>query len=110
MVGRVRHEPAELLRIGGCPVLVVPALPEAEPLVPRHVEQWRGAHSCGAEVWPLGDAGTNQQPAVRSAPHRELIAGRPAIGNELLGSGVEVIEDVLLALAHARAMPLLALL
>ena len=52
----------------------------------------------------------DEQSAVRAAGDRELLGRRPAVRDQLLGRGVEVVEDVLLVAEHPVAVPVLALL
>ena len=78
VIRRVTEQPAEFLRVGRSAELVVPRLAEPEQLVPDHVEQRCRAHRGGAQFRPLGHGGTDQQAAVGSAPHGQLLAGRPA--------------------------------
>jgi hypothetical protein len=47
-------------------------------------------------------------PAVGPALDRQVRSVRPAVSDQPLGRGDEVVEDVLLLLAHARFVPLLA--
>ena len=110
VVGRVAEQPAELLGVVGGAVLVVPGPAQPEQLVPDHVQQRRAADDGGGQVGPLGERRTDQQPAVGAAEHAELRRRRPALGDQVLAGGGEVVEHVLLVLAHAGAVPLLAVL
>ena len=60
------------------------------------------------EIGPLGHRRTHQQPAVRAAAEREALVGRQVLLDEPIRRRVEVIEDLLLVLAHAGAVPVLA--
>src|SRR6185295_16990948 len=64
----------------------------------------------GEEVRPLDDHGADEQAAVRGALDRQPLRPRVALPDEPLGGGDEVVEDVLLALQHAGAVPVLAVL
>src|SRR3712207_7973161 len=46
---------------------------------------------------------SDQQAAVGAAHHGQPVVRRPALGDQVLAGGGEVVEDVLLPLAHARA-------
>ena len=84
-----------------------------DPSAPRHdgISYFLVAmHSPGAEVRPLRDRGADEQAAVGPAPDGQLTACRPAVRDEFLGRGMEIIEHVLLPLAHAGPVPFLAFL
>ena len=110
VVRRVAEQPAELRRVVGVAVLLGPRHAEAEPLVADHVEQRRRAHDGREQVGPLRQGRADQQAAVGAAPAGQLVRGGPALRDEVVADGVEVVEHVLLVRAHARAVPLLALL
>ncbi len=77
---------------------------------PDHVEQRHCTDRGATEVGSLGDGGADEQPTVRAAADRELFARRDALGDEPVAGGVEVVEHLLLVLAHAARVPRLALL
>ena len=69
-----------------------------------------GAVHGPAEVRALGERRADEQPAVRAAADGQAVAGRAPGSDEVVGGGVEVVEDVLLVLAAPGLVPGLALL
>ena len=55
-------------------------------------------------------AAPTSRPPFEPPMTAELPVRRPALGDQVLAGGGEVVEHVLLALAHAGAVPLLAVL
>ena len=76
MVGRVGQQPAQLARVGGGAVLVVPGPAERELLVAHHVQQRRRADHGPVALRVLGQRRADQQPAVRAAHEGQLVRGR----------------------------------
>ena len=54
-------------------------------------------------------AAPTKRPAVRAARDGQLAGGCHVVGDQPLGGGVEVVEDVLLGVAHPRSVPVLSL-
>src|SRR5204863_1653211 len=101
---------AELNGVGRRPVLVVPRGAETEPLVTHHVEQRCGAGHDRVKLWPLSKCRPDEKSAVAPTGDSQLLRTRPTLLDQPLRCRMAVVEHVLLALAHARAMPVLAFL
>src|SRR5258708_6605005 len=110
VIGRVSKERREIIRVVGGAILVDPRLSAAEEVVADHVEKRHAAERHAKELRPLRDGRADEQPAVRSAECREPVGAREALLEELLGDRKIVVEDVLLLVAHASAVPLFAVL
>src|SRR5690606_37728203 len=108
--GRAVQQPRELGGVGGGAVLVVPGAAEGELLVAHHVQRRRRADDGPVEVGALGERGADEQAAVGAAHDREPVGGGVTCVDQRGGSGVQVVEDVLLVGAVAGEVPLLALL
>ena len=91
-------------------VLHGPAPADGELVVAEHVHHAHGRKAHGIEVRTLHLAGADQQSAVRAAVDGQLVRRRVFSGDQVLGGGDEVVEDVLLVLEHAGLVPLLAVL
>ena len=97
-------------RSSGSPYSGRPQLGDEEPGEADHVEQRHGAQHGPAQVRPLGQGHADEQPAVRPAEDGQaLAAGQPGV-DEVVGGGVEVVEDVLLVAARSGDVPRLAVL
>src|SRR5207253_3271751 len=70
----------------------------------------RGADDGGVKAGPLSQCRADQQAAVGPAGDGQLLRGGPAVPDQRLGGGVEVVEYVLLAVEHTGPEPVLALL
>src|SRR5208282_4239157 len=66
--------------------------------------------ACPVKVWALRHAGADEQSTVRSSLDGELVPGREFLGDQPLGRGDEVVEDVLLVGTGPGLVPLLAVL
>ena len=94
----------------GIAVLGHPQRAEQEARVADHVEQGHRDVGGPTEVGALGDGGAHEQATVGAAPDGESVARGEALVDEPVGAGDEVVEAVLLVLAHAGPVPGLALL
>ena len=110
VVGGVAEQPAQLGRVGGGAVLVVPGAAERELLVAHHVQQRRRADHRPVGGRTLGERGPHQQAAVRAAHDPQPVRGGVARVDQGLGRGVQVVEHVLLVRPVAGQVPPLAFL
>ena len=110
VVGRVGGEVGELRGLVSAAILRDPGAAAAEPVVAEHVEQRHRADDRAVEFGPLRHRCADQEAAVAAASNGQLLRAGPAGRDEVFGGGVEVVEDVLLAVEHAGLMPCLAIL
>jgi hypothetical protein len=103
-------DPRELLGDVGVAVLAGPQPGDEELREAHHVQQWHATPHGAAQVGALRHRHTDEQPAVGAAEHGEAVTRGEVAGDEPVGGGVEVVEDVLLALAAPGVVPLVALL
>ena len=108
MVGRVGVEPVELFGVFGGAVLRDPEFRDQEILVAQHVEQRDLADHGAEQVRTLRDHRAHQQAAIRSALDGEVIFVGDLVGDQEFGGGDEVVENILLFVQHAGAMPVFA--
>ena len=108
VIGRVGVEPVELLGVVGRAVLGDPQFGDQEMVIADHVEQRHLADHGAEEVGTLRDHGAHEQAAVGAALDGEVLLVGVLFGDQLLGGGDEVVEDVLLLVEHAGAVPVLA--
>ena len=108
VIGRVGIEPLELLGICGRAVLRNPELGDLEVLIAQHVEQRHLADDGAKQIRPLRQRRAHQQAAVAAAANGEMLLVGVAFFLQILGRGEEVVEDILLLVQHAGAMPVFA--
>ena len=89
-------QPGELLGDVRVAVLGRPQLGDEETGEAHHVEQRHGAQHGTAQVRSLGQGDADEQPSVRAAEDRQALPARQPGVDEVVGGGVEVVEDVLL--------------
>ena len=108
VIRRVGAQNRELGRVLGRAVLGHPVRRHQEAVVAQHVEQWIGADHRPEQLRPLRQGGADQEASVRSPRDREPRRARVLAGDQPLGGGDEVVEDVLLLVEHPRLVPRLA--
>ncbi len=101
----VRPQHVEHLRVVGGAVVGDPRRADREQVEAKHVQHPHPGQRDGREVRPLGHDRPDQQPTVAAAVQRELLAGGDAVGDQLLGHGHVVVEDVLLLAEPAAVVP-----
>ena len=107
---RVGVEGLELVRVVGGAVVVGPGPADGELVEAEHVHDADGGQGGAEEVGALGHAGADEQAAVAAAADGELGALVYLFGDQPLGGGDEVVEDVLLVQLGAGLVPVLAVL
>ena len=110
VVGRVGVQPGELLGDVGIAVFGRPQAGDAELWKADHVEQRHSAPHRPAQVGALGERGADEQATVGAAMDGEALAARQALGDEVVGGRLEVVEHVLLVGTVAGEVPLLTVL
>ncbi len=73
-----------------------------------HVEQRDLADDGAEQVGALGDHGAHEQASVGAALDGEVILVGILFGDQVLGGGDHVIEDILFFVEHAGAVPVFA--
>ena len=106
----VREHPLELLGDVRIAVLGGPELADEVEVVAHHVEQRNRAMDRPREIGPLRHRRAHEQPAVRASSEREAASRGEPVRHEPIARRVEVVEHLLLVLAHAGSMPVLAFL
>src|SRR5205823_12174157 len=109
VIWRIRVRTPELLRNFCRSILRNPQFRDLESLVPQHVKQRNLADHSAKQIWTLRKSGAYQQAAVAATLNRQPLRIRVFFRDQILGSGDEVIKDILFALAHARSVPLFAI-
>ena len=109
--GGIGTEVAEHLRgvVAGA-VVGGPVPADGELMVAQHVHDTDLGDGDTEEVGTLRHAGSDKQASIGAADDGEKVAGGIALADEVLGSGDEVVEDVLLLHLGTGEMPLLAIL
>ena len=77
-------------------------------LVVDHVEQRHLAHDGAEQVGTLRDHGAHEQASVGAALDGEVILVGIFLGDQVLGGGDHVVEDILFLVEHAGAVPVFA--
>ncbi len=76
----------------------------------QHIHHTHGRQGGTEEIGPLGQAGTNEQSPVGASLDGKLRRRRDLLGDEMLRTGNEVVEDVLLLIHGTCLVPSLAIL
>ena len=96
VIWRIRVKPPELLRIFCRSIFRNPQFRDLEILVPQHVKQRNLADHSAKQIWTLRKSGAYQQAAVAATLNRQPLRIRVFFRDQILGSGDEVIKDILL--------------
>ena len=102
VIWRILQDGLELGRVVGRAVVVDPRSALGELLEPQHVHHAHRGQAGAEQFRPLGHHGADQQPAVAAAVDGQLVGPGVFVGDQPLGGGDEVVEDVLLLRASCR--------
>ena len=108
VIGGIRPQPLELLRVFARAVFRHPEPGHQELVVTEHVQEWNGADRRRPEFGSLRDRDAGEQAAIGPAHDDQLCRGGQAVLEQCFGARVEVVIDVLLRFQHPRPMPRLA--
>ena len=107
--GEYAKSVCELRFVGGVAVFGDPEFAGGKEVIAQHVEHAHAAEHGAAEIGALDGDRRGQQTAVGAPVDGQLFAAGVPGGNQPLGGGDEVVEDVLLVAEHARLVPCVAI-
>ena len=105
LVRRIPQEVRKLLRVFRAAVLRRPESPNLEILVSQHIEERIPTPDGAEKIWPLCDRRTHQQAPIGASANREPLRRSVMVGDQILRSREEIVEDILLVLKHRGLMP-----